>query len=181
MYHKIPLRKQNTIGLNSHTEDTKNKCRLSKLGEKNPNFGKPMLKQVYKALQKSRPEKASEETKLKQRVSRLKWLENSGGRNPHNGKFFNKVACEYLNRLNIQNNWNLQHALNGGEEIIYGYSVDGYDRKRNIIVEYDEPNHYDKSDNLKSKDVERMHRIINHIKCEFYRYNEKKKILVKYN
>jgi hypothetical protein len=140
-----------------------------------------MLKQVYESLQKNRPKKASEETKHKQRISRLKWLEKVGGRNPHNGKFFNKIACDYLNALNEQNGWNLQHALNGGEAIVYGYSVDGYDKNKNIVVEYDEFRHYDRNGNLKLKDIERMNRIINHINCEFYRFNEKTGILKKYN
>lgn len=181
LYHNIPLRKTNTICLHKRSEETKNKCRLSKLGEKNPNFGKPMLKHVYESLQKNRPKKASEETKHKQRISRLKWLEKVGGRNPHNGKFFNKIACDYLNALNEQNGWNLQHALNGGEAIVYGYSVDGYDKYKNIVVEYDEFRHYDRNGNLKLKDIERMNRIINHINCEFYRFNEKTGILKKYN
>ena len=157
------------------------KIRKSNTGKNNGNYGKPILAHVFAALQKNRPTKHSEETKYKQRVSRLKWIENIGGRNTNSGKFFNKVACGYLNQLNKEKNWNLQHALNGGENIIYGYSVDGYDKEKNIVVEYDEFRHYNKSGDLKSKDVERMNRIINHVKCEFYRYNEKTKTLIKYN
>lgn len=180
IYNNIQLRKRNTVGLHKHTVETREKIKNKNSGVLNPNYGKKMLPHVFNALQKSRPKHASEITKLKQRLSRLRWLEKTGGRNPHNGKFFNKTACLYLDELSLNNGWNLQHALNGGERVIYGYSVDGYDVDKNIIVEYDEPRHYDKNGNLKPKDIKRMKRIIDHTKCEFYRYNEKNKTLTKY-
>jgi len=58
--------------------------------------------------------------------------------------------------------------------VVYEYT---YDKKRNIVVEYDEPEHYDAFGNLRKKDIERMTRIIKESNCKFYRYNEKKKIL----
>jgi len=127
-----------------------------------------------------RGKKSSDETKEKLRVAKLNWLDKSGGRNVHNGKFFNRKACEYLDKLSEESNWNLQHALNGGEVIIGGYSVDGYDKNKNIVVEYDEFRHYDRNGNLKLKDIERMNRICQKIQCEFYRYNELKNELKKY-
>ena len=91
--------------------------------------------------------------------------------------FYNPTACEYFNELNKQNGWNLRHALNGGEIWLdNGYFPDAYDKERNIIVEYDEPYH----DNPKQKkeDLIRMRNIINYLHCKFYRYNEKRNVLI---
>jgi hypothetical protein len=90
---------------------------------------------------------------------------------------FNFNACKYFDLLNEQKNWNLQHALNGGEIRIIGYSLDAYDKERNIVVEYDEPAHYNNIGQLKQKDVLRQQRIITHLGCKFFRYNEKTKEL----
>ena len=85
---------------------------------------------------------------------------------------FNPVACEYFNKLNEHNHWNLQHALNGGEVRVIGYSLDAYDRDKNIVVEYDEPKHY-LNGKLREKDVLRQQRIIAHLGCKFHRFNER--------
>jgi hypothetical protein len=85
---------------------------------------------------------------------------------------FNKTACMYFDMLNLERNWNLQHALNGGEIKVLGYSLDAYDKEKNIVVEYDEPSHYTKDNKLKIKDVNRQEEIINELNCKFYRYNE---------
>jgi hypothetical protein len=86
---------------------------------------------------------------------------------------FNPKACEYLNKLNEERGWNLQHALNGGEQRVLRYWLDGYDKKKNIVVEYDEPLHKYK----KEYDLNRQIEIIKFLNCDFYRYNEKTKIL----
>lgn len=90
---------------------------------------------------------------------------------------FNFNACTYFNKLNNQNDWNLQHALNGGEIRVIGYSLDAYDKQKNIVVEYDEPAHYNNVGQLKQKDVLRQQRIITHLGCKFFRYNERTKEL----
>lgn len=88
---------------------------------------------------------------------------------------YNKNVCKYIDELNEKYNWNLQHAENGGEIIIGGYYLDGYDKERNIVFEYDESRHYEDPYNniLKQKDIDRQKYIINLLNCEFYRYNEK--------
>jgi hypothetical protein len=102
-------------------------------------------------------------------------LENLKGK--HNWANYNPKSCDYFDDLNIKNKWNLQHALNGGEVKILNYFVDAYDKERNIVVEYDESYHYDKQGNLKQKDVLRQQRIITHLGCKFFRYNERTKEL----
>jgi ssDNA-binding Zn-finger/Zn-ribbon topoisomerase 1 len=84
----------------------------------------------------------------------------------------NPKACEFLNDLNSKNGWNLIHGGNGGEQLICGYWVDGYDKERNIIVEYDEPYHYPYG-KLREKDIIRQNRIISLTGCKFFRYDEK--------
>lgn len=92
---------------------------------------------------------------------------------------YNKVACKYFDTLSSKMNWKLQHAENGGEYTVLGYFLDSYDKKRNIVVEYDEPHHFSNSE-LKKKDVDRMNKIIHHLKCKFYRYRESTQELIKY-
>lgn len=120
------------------------------------------------------------EVRLKMRKSLMEKLKHQyGGTHP----FYNKDACKYFDELNSKNGWNLQHAENGGEHYLkdLGYWPDAYDKNRNIIVEYDERRHYKMSGELRDKDIRRMNEIINHLNCDFYRYNEFNKELVKIN
>ena len=89
---------------------------------------------------------------------------------------FNLDACKYFDKLNKKRKWNLIHAKNGGEYYIseLGYWLDAYDKERNIVVEYDEPKHYTILENLKEKDVKRQKEIIQHLKCRFFRFDEKR-------
>ena len=112
----------------------------------------------------------TEETKQKIRESTINYLlTHIGGRTR-----YNKNACIYIDKLNQENNWNLQHAENGGEVQIAGYYLDGYDKNLNIAFEYDEPNHYKGKykDQLKEKDIKRQNIIKAKLGCKFYRYNE---------
>ena len=95
---------------------------------------------------------------------------------PYNGKpNYNVKACRYIDELNKKFGWNLQHAENGGEIRIVRYFPDGYDKKLNIVFEYDEPGHYKDVENniLNEYDIERQQYIIEKLNCKFYRYNEK--------
>ena len=122
----------------------------------------------------------TEESKEKTRLSTLKYIESLPNYNGTKARYSHK-ACEYINKLNKEKNWNLQHAENKGEYSICGYFVDGYDKELNIVFEYDEPSHYiDKENNiLKDKDIQRQQNIINELHCEFWRYNEYLNLLYK--
>lgn len=90
---------------------------------------------------------------------------------------FSKKACTFIDELNARMGWNLQHALNGGEITVGPYYLDGYDAKRNIAFEYDEPaHHYSKK---KEHDEFKQNFIISTIHCEFWRYDEKNDLLYK--
>lgn len=120
--------------------------------------------------------KHTDETKQKIRIGIINHIRKNGINAPR----YNINACKYFDEINKQNKWNLQHALNGGEVEVCGYFVDSYDKNKNIVVEYDEPKHYNVNGELKKKDIDRMVEICNHLKCEFWRYNEKKGTLQKY-
>jgi hypothetical protein len=74
---------------------------------------------------------------------------------------YNLLACQYFHFLNYDFGWNVIHAENGGEYFIseLGYWVDYYLKNMNLIIEYDEPKHYDRDDNLKEKDIKRQQEI----------------------
>lgn len=95
---------------------------------------------------------------------------------------YNKKACSYINKLNEENKWNLQHAENGGEIEVGGYFLDGYDKKLNIVLEYNERKHYiDPFNNiLTDKDIERNNYIKECLDCKFYIYNEFTNTLYEY-
>jgi hypothetical protein len=137
-----------------------NKNSFRKIGKKSWNAGKTH----------------SIETKQKIRVGILNYIKRNGVNAPR----YNLTACKFFDVLNERNGWCLKHALNGGEIEILGYYVDSYDEIRNIVVEYDEPRHYNVVGELKKKDIDRMIEICNHLKCEFWRYDEKKGTLKKY-
>ncbi len=118
----------------------------------------------------------NEKYKQKRREIKLNTLKTK-----FNGKLanYNPKACQFIDKLNKEKGWNLQHALSfDGEKQICGFLVDGLDEKRNIIFEYDEPHHYDVNGNLKSKDIYRQNVIIEKYNPkEFWRYDEKRQNL----
>lgn len=139
------------------------------------------MKQYYKENNGPwKNKKHSDEVKDKIRISRTKYLESI--MNWENARI-SKTACKYMDKLNEEKHWNLQHGMNGGEITCIGYFLDGYDKDLNIAFEYDEPRHYiDVINNiLCEKDIIRQNKIINELHCEFWRYNEKMNLLYKVN
>ena len=55
-----------------------------------------------------------EEMKEKIRISTIKYIENLPNYNGTKARYSHK-ACIYINKLNKEKNWNLQHAENGGD------------------------------------------------------------------
>lgn len=84
---------------------------------------------------------------------------------------YNKRACNIIEKYGKKNGYNFQHALNGGEKRILCYWVDGYDKNKNVVIEYYEKKH----DKKIEYDNERMNRIIKFLKCKFIILKETKK------
>ena len=120
--------------------------------------------------------KPSAESRRKNRMATINYIikKNGGIRTS-----FNKKACEYFDELNKSRGWNLQHALNGGEYHVenLGYFIDGYDKSKNIIVEYDEP--YHERPAVKDRDMVRQKELIEHMAPkEFWRFSIRENKLI---
>ena len=117
--------------------------------------------------------KRSDETKRKMRISAINRMKRTFGNKFHPN--INPNEKEFFENLENEKKWNgIFHGKNDKQYLIeyLGYWVDYYEPIKNIVVEYDETNHYDKNWNLKEKDLKRQQEIIGFLKCEFYRYNE---------
>lgn len=79
----------------------------------------------------------------------------------------NPKACKVIDEYGKQNGYNFQHGLNGGEFCIkeLGYWVDGYDRDKNVVIEYYERRHNRTKDKI--RDEKRRLEIIDFLKCKF--------------
>lgn len=124
----------------------------------------------------------SKETKLKLRYKMCNWLNSLPNTTPKTN--YNPKSILILEQIAKEHGWNIQHAENGGEFYTgIGYFVDAYDKEKNIVIEYDEKRHYEDVENniLIQKDLIRQKEIIDHLHCEFWRYNEETKKLWKVN
>jgi hypothetical protein len=109
---------------------------------------------------------SSEECREKLRIAKLNQIRKLGTQHTYNPN-----ACQFIDEYGRKNGYNFRHAMNGGEKIIAGYSLDGYDENKNVVFEYDEPKH--NAPSVKKNDKLREQRIIKKIKPNmFIRYNE---------
>ena len=111
------------------------------------------------------------DSKKKLRLAAVKYLQSmtKGG-----GPRYNKSSIPVLEKIALERGWHIQHAENGGEfHTGIGYFLDAYDAEKNIALEYDEPKHYVDAEHniLCQKDIDRQHEIIEHLHCEFWRFN----------
>lgn len=115
--------------------------------------------------------KFTDEVREKLRIAKLNQIRKLGTKYTYNPK-----ACKFIDEFGKKNGYNFQHAMNGGEIMISGYSLDGYDKIKNIVFEYDEPKHT--SPSMIQKDLIRQNRIINKISpIMFVRYDEVNNVL----
>jgi len=84
---------------------------------------------------------------------------------------YNPTGCKLIDEYGKQHGYNFKHAENGGEFFIeyLAYWVDGYDEQKNIVIEIDEPHHFDSDGNLSEKDIIRQREITERLGCEFLR------------
>lgn len=107
-------------------------------------------------------------SKLKQRTSTLEYLSKTKGQIIPR---YNINAISIIEEYGNRNGYNFQHAENGGEYYIkeLGYFLDGYDKEKNVVIEIDEPHHFNTDGSLKEKDLIREEEIRTLLKCDFIR------------
>lgn len=151
------------------SRDTIRKMKIAKKsikkwkGKANPNYGN------------HRP--LSEEHRRKVRLAHIRRVEQLK-LNGHTLKpNFNVNACQIIDEYGKQHGYNFQHAMNGGEYFIehLGYWVDGYDKAKNVVVDYYEDNHhhYNKDGTMKQKDLRRIDEIKKYLGCQFILLEER--------
>ncbi|KKL84483.1 hypothetical protein LCGC14_1964280 [marine sediment metagenome] len=111
-----------------------------------------------------RDETRSDEWRRKHRLIRIKQIKERHGQATPN---YNPEACKFIEEYGRKHGYKFQHAENGGEFYIkgLGYWVDGYDREKNVVIEYDEPHHTRRVE----KDKQRQQEIQEHLGCKFIR------------
>ena len=84
---------------------------------------------------------------------------------------YNINSIPIIEQYGKEHGYNFQHAENGGEFHIkeLGYFVDGYDKKNNVVIEIDEPHHFDSNGELREKDKIRQAKIEKKLGCKFIR------------
>jgi len=85
-----------------------------------------------------------------------------------NGKYspnYNPYVCKVIDEYGLQHGYNFQHAENGGEFKVLGYFVDGYDKKKNTVIEVLEK--YHSNPKQQERDVMRKKEITECLGCKF--------------
>ena len=167
-FHPIPKGKAWNSG--KTMKDDKRLCKQSQTLKRLYKTGK------YTPVRKGK--KHTEEEKDKIRIGFSNYIKKKTIKTRAN---YNIDSISIIESIGKEHGWNLQHAENGGEIIVLGYWLDAYDKEKNIVLEFDEPYHYDDVLNniLREKDLERQQKIINFLQCEFWRYNESTGVLWK--
>ena len=150
------------------SEETKQKISISHIGHhynKGIKFSKKARENMALAHIGKSKGPHSEDHKTKIRLSLIKTIENRKLNGNQIIPSYNKYACKIIEEYGKQNGYNFQHAENGGEYRIkeLGYWVDGYDKDKNIVIEYYENKHKQNVD----KDEIRKNQIINLLGCKF--------------
>jgi len=133
------------------------------------------LKTKQKIIDGNKQRLVSNESKRKMRLSRIAYIEKIRLKGGKLTPRFSIRACEYFDSINKENDWKLQHGLNGGEVYVkdLGYWVDAYDKDKNIVIEYDEGHH----NRQKENDIRQMNEIKEYLKCRFFRHDAVEKEL----
>jgi len=134
------------------------------------NRGKRRTKKFIENLRKIRLGTShSTETRRKLRQITLERIRRNKGKVV---PAYNLAACKVIEEYGKQHGYTFQHAENGGEFHIkeLGYWVDGYDKERNVVIEYEEPRH--QYPMRRARDTKRYQEIVNHLNCELIRLVE---------
>lgn len=91
---------------------------------------------------------------------------------------YNPKSISIIEEYGLKHDYEFQHAENGGEVQICGYFVDGYDKKNNVVIEYDEKHHFTKNGQLTQRDYIRQQNIIDTLQCKFIRISYTNEITI---
>jgi len=172
------------------SEDTRRKISEAQCGENHYMYGKTHSEETKKRMSVAHRNRLpfSEEHKAKLRLAKLgvtrkpfsnehkqkmrlaainRIAQNKGQCHPS----YNPAACKAIDEYGKLHGYNFQHAENGGEFYIneLGYWVDGYDKEKNVVIEYYEKAHRRR----KEKDLRRKQEIQVLLKCEFIELEER--------
>jgi hypothetical protein len=159
----------------AHSNESRKKMANSKKGKKQTeesNKKRSISCKKSNCGKSNKGRKCSDENKIKFRIQMVERLSKTN-KNFHPP--YNEKGCKYFDKLMIETNTFIRHALNGGEYHIkeLGYWVDGYDEINNIVYEWDEKyHHYDSLGNLNEKDIKRQKEIECFLNCRFIRLKE---------
>lgn len=146
------------------SDKLKGKSKIELFGEKRAQL---IIKKISQSLKGKSYEQLmgkdkSYEVKLQKRITRIKQIEQNYGICFPN---YNPKACEFFKSFDDANNTKGHYAMCGGGELQIselGYFPDYINFEKKLIIEYDEPHHYDESGNLKEKDRIRQREIQKH-------------------
>jgi len=158
---KTRIKRKNLYGNRNQSEDSKRKMSLLHSGVNNPFYGKTH----------------TNESRIKMRLNTINYISKIKGGSMF--PLYNKNACKYFEKMELETDWNGYYATKNGEHYIkeLGYWVDYYEPNKNIVIEWDEKRHYNIDGTLKQKDIDRMTEIREFLKCKFFRYKESENLL----
>ena len=149
---------------------TKESAKLIDRKFQKTNLYRKMMSRALKSSEKNK-NKFTEEFREKLRTAKLNQIKKFG-----TNYNYNPLACKFIEEFGNRNGYNFKHAMNGGEVVVSGYSLDGYDEEKNVVFEYDEPKH--NGTGIKKRDKIREERIIKKINPNvFIRYDEEHNII----
>jgi|TARA_B100001971_G_C17991187_1_gene432397 very-short-patch-repair endonuclease len=153
----------------NHTEETKQRLRVASLKQfKNgmPEDTKEKMRGPRVSLQGENNPSKRDDVRQKLREIRTEQIINS-----NSTANYNKYACKVFKKLNKDLNLNGVHAKNGGEKIVKGFWLDYYEPNLNLVIEWDEPFHYENG-KLRNNDIKRQKIIEKELGCDFIRIKQ---------
>jgi len=161
-------------GHHPRTEEEKRKQSEAHKGKKNTEehnrniskalTGVPLSKKHLESIKKyHKKTPPSKEQKRKQREARIKYIEKTGRCHPALGKNEKQILdeIELLFQMSIERDFR-----------IIGYFPDGYIRELNLIIEIDEPWHYNCDGTYRKRDIKRQKNIEEELGCTFLRIKD---------
>ena len=159
-----------------HSEETKFHWRKIRKGQfaggKHPMYGKHHSAKTIEKIKENMPDMSGDKNPSKRpevrKKLRLKAIERMNRQNVVPS--YNENSIPIIENYGKENGYNFQHATNGGEVQVIGYFVDGYDKEKNVVIEYYEKWHKRQIE----RDERRKQEIVDFLNCKFIILKETK-------